>query len=383
MAQSEWVSVSEAVRLSGLSTRTLKRLAVEERRIKFSRSPGGHIRIARADLDGLLRHSANAPAPTSSVLQNRKERVEELVLETQELRAKRELDRLQEEDADRERQRAEARRAEAVTRELALAQQRLQRKREAQRLERERIERAASRLQAEFERRWDRWARERLTVLKWLSFEQRETVLRIVEETVRARGPQDQDVMQSILTDAIARLCAPWEFDRQAQAKREELIERTVQQLPWGATDVEKVRAATDARAVLSQIPLSAKDWEIRAAVSAAVEPVQKSIEQRRASEEANARAMREAEEAEREKQRKAEERRFLKSWRVIEGVSRVDSYLGELYQDGEITLDAYSDSQWRSELKETVREELEAEMAESREGAERIAEEIVDEALE
>lgn len=210
MAQlSEWVSVSEAVRLSGLSTRTLKRLG-EERRIKFSRSPGGHIRIARADLNGLLRHSGNAAAPASSILQNRKERVEDLVLETEELRAKRDLDRLREEDADRERQRMEARRAEAATRELALVEQRLRRASELERRKREQREAEASQRQAEFERRWDRWARERLALRDWLSFEQRETVLRMVEETVRAHGPQDEDVVQSILTDAIARLCAPW-----------------------------------------------------------------------------------------------------------------------------------------------------------------------------
>jgi hypothetical protein len=340
------------------------------------------MRILRADVNGLLRTVSAAPVPASSVLAARREGVESLTLELQGERVKRDLAKLREDNAEAERQRAAARRADTLANKRALAELQLQATRDAERREQEQRQAEASRRQSEFERCWTRWTTERL--FKWLTFEQRQAVLRMVEETVRARGPQDEDVMQSILTYSIARLCAPWEFERQAQAKREELVEQTVRQLPWGATDVEKVRAATDARAVLSQIPLSVKDWEIRAAVSAAVEPVQKSIEQRRASEEANARAIRAAEEAEREKQRKKEHRHFHKSWRVSEGVFRVDSYLGELYRDGEITLDAYSDSEWRSELKKTVREELEAGSDDvSREDAERSAEEIIEEELD
>lgn len=364
----EYVSVSEAVRLSGLSTRTLKRMA-KEGRLKFSKSPGGHIRIARADLDGLLRHSPSSPAPVSSVLQNKKERVEELVLETQELRARRELDRLQEEDADRDRQRAAARRAEAATRELALAEQRSRRTSESERRKREQREAEAERQQAEFERRWDRWARERLAVLEWLSFEQRETVLRMVAETVRAHGLGDEDVMQSILSDSIARLCAPWEFERQSHARREELIEQTIWQLPQGATDIEKARAATDARAVLSQIPLSAKDWEIRVALSSVVEPIAEAIEERKA---AKSRALR---------------KRIHKDSLISHGVQHVSRYIGKLYAEDEIARDAYLDFEWRHDVEKAAKTALETELTgakdETCEDAEQIAEDIIEEELE
>src|SRR6266849_8207775 len=151
MAQlSEWVSVSEAVRLSGLSTRTLKRMA-EEGRIKFRHSPGGHIRVARADLDGLLRQSAKVPGQASSILQQKKERVEELVLESQALRAEAEMDRLLRDQADRECQRAEARRAEAATRELALAEQRSRQASELERRKSEQRQAKTERQQVEFE----------------------------------------------------------------------------------------------------------------------------------------------------------------------------------------------------------------------------------------
>ena len=67
----------------------------------------------------------------------------------------------------------------------------------------------------------------------------------------------------------------------------------------------------------------------------------------------------------------------------MSDGISHVDAYLSELYRAGEISFDDYYDSEWRSELKERVREALEAELTgahdESRENAELIAEEIVD----
>jgi excisionase family DNA binding protein len=281
MAQlSEWVSVSEAVRLSGLSTRTLKRMA-EEGRIKFSRSPGGHLRIARRELDGLLRHSANASAPVSSVLQNRKENVEELVLQSQELRAKRELERMREEDEERDRQRVAAQRAEAVARELALAEQRLRRASELERRKREQREAQTAGQQAEFERHWFRFAKDRVSILNWLSIEQRHAVMDEVSFEIRAHGPEEGDAMEQVLSDTIARVCAPWVFERDVKAKREKLLEESLWALSWYATNQEKARAAADARVAIAQIPLTAEEWEIRAALSAVIEPIRKALAKR------------------------------------------------------------------------------------------------------
>lgn len=288
MAQlSEWVSVSEAVRLSGLSTRTLKRMA-EEGRIKFSRSPGGHVRIARAALNGLLR-PANASVPAaSSVLENRKERVEELVLESQELRVKRDLDRQREEDADRERQRAEARRAEAVARELVLRQSRAERKRDAERRERERREAEESQRKAAFEKRWIQFGRDRLAVpaLSWLTFEQHSQVLGIVADEVATLGPEDEEIMADVLTETVARVIVPWSLARGAEATRARLIEQSVwRELPACANDQEKARAVVSARAAIADFPLTAVEWELRARLAEALEPHRKAIEERNAEE--------------------------------------------------------------------------------------------------
>ena len=382
----EWLSASEAVRVSGLSSRTLKRLAAEKR-IKFSRSPGGHLRFARVDVERIHSTSEPAAAPASTVLQNKKERVEELVLETQELRARRELDRIHEEDADRKRERAETRRAEMAARALELQKSKAQEKRDAERREHERRDAEAERRQREFERRYVGWATDRLP--EWLSFEQRQAVLQMVEEMVRARTPEDESTMQSSITDAMARLCAPWAFERRVQAKREEMIEETLRRLPHGATDAEMARAATDVRAAISQIPLTANDLEVRVVVSIALEITVKAIRQRLASEEAVAKEKQARERAESERVKSEEIRELRKICRVAEALKRVDTYISELFCAGEIGIEDYSDSAWRAELKDLVREELEDTFTftgasdETREDAEAIAQEIVNEELE
>ena len=155
---SDWISVSEAERLTGLSVRTIKRMATEGQ-ITSARSPGHHIRVLRADVERLLRRESAAQVSASSVLQNKRERVEELSLQLQETRAARELRKLSEEDAEMERRRAEAKRVHELADKRALEETRLQTARDAERREREQREAEAQRQRAEFRRRWRRAAR--------------------------------------------------------------------------------------------------------------------------------------------------------------------------------------------------------------------------------
>lgn len=138
------------------------------------------------------------------------------------------------------------------------------------------------------------------------------------------------------------------------RAKREESIEEMLRRLPYGATDAEKARAAASARTALAEIPLTAGDLEMRAAVATAVEPITKAIEQR-----------------------------WRKADRVSDGVRHVSAYLQKLYVADEIDFDAYYDATWRGELEKAAREELKIQLTgaedETRENAERIVEEIVD----
>ncbi|HXX71765.1 MAG TPA: hypothetical protein VEI55_05685, partial [Candidatus Acidoferrum sp.] len=195
-----------------------------------------------------------------------------------------------------------------------------------------------------------------------------------------------------------SRICAPWESERQAQQKRDELVERTITSgLPIGATEAEKATAAASARSALAQVPTTASDWELRAAVSAAVEPTVKAIEQRKTAEREKERQRVEAERV-RDAQRRAREereakarsdtilRRMRKGNLVAAGVAHVSSYLSKLFREDEITRDEWLDFDLQRALQEQVREALESELTgnddESENDAKQVAEEIVDEEL-
>ncbi|HXX19974.1 MAG TPA: helix-turn-helix domain-containing protein [Candidatus Acidoferrum sp.] len=393
---SDWISVSEAERLTGLSVRTIKRMAAEGQ-LTSSRTPGDHMRVLRADVDRLLRRETLAPqAPASSVLQSKRERVEELSLQLQETRALREIRKLSQEDAEAERRTDGAKRAQVLADKRALEETRLRAARDAERREREQREAEAQRRRAEFLRRWVSFATDCFPA--WLSYEQRQMVLAAVEETISVRDPGDAELMPRLLGDTISRICAPWESERQAGQRREELIELTMTSgLPSGATDSEKARAAASARSALALVPTSASDWELRAAVSAAVEPMVKAVEQRKTAEREKERQRVEAERV-RDAERRAREereakaradailRRIRKGNIVAAGVAHVSSYLSELFREDEITRDEWLDFAWQRELQEQVRKALESELTgtddESENDARQIAEEIVDEEL-
>lgn len=390
------VPVSEAARLTGFSVRTLKRMC-EAGQLESYRSPGGHVRVIRASLERFLRDASSAPqVPASSVLANKRERVEELSLQLQETRAMREIRKLSEEDSEMERQRAETQRAQDLANKRAVQETRLEAARDTERREREQREAEAQRQRAEFGRQWLSFATDRFPA--WVSYEQRQPLLAAVEETISARDPGDAELMARLLADAISRVCAPWQAERLGQQKREELIERTITSgLPIGAMDSEKAKAAASARSALAQVPLVASEWELRAAVSAAVEPMVKAIEQRKAAEREKERQRAEAERA-RDAERRAREereakaradavlRRMRKGNLVAAGVAHVSSYLSELFRKDEITRDEWLDFELQRELQEQVREALESQLTgaddESDSDAKQITEEVVDEEL-
>src|SRR5215831_4259828 len=108
MAQESY-SVSEAAGLLGVSAPTVRSMAARGRLESF-RTPGGHLRVTRESLEDARRGSkekreALGPSP---VLRNRRERVEELALEAQEHRARRELQKLTREEQEEAERRAAA-----------------------------------------------------------------------------------------------------------------------------------------------------------------------------------------------------------------------------------------------------------------------------------
>jgi excisionase family DNA binding protein len=276
---SESIPVSEAARLLGVSQRTVKRMCSAGQLASF-KTAGGHVRVPRPDVERFRQgHVSAAPAPASSVLNNRRERVEELGLEAQELRAKREIEKLREEDTQTVRARTMAVRADTLAQRRGLEETRLQRERDGERREREKREATAKRERDEFSRGWLRWAQNVLP--DWLSAEQEHAVVSAVETTLSNYEPREPDEhVRPGLERTIERFVSPWRVEREERARRERLIEQTVWRLPTGATERDKARAVASARTALSTVTMHASDAEVRVVLNEAIAPVIESIEE-------------------------------------------------------------------------------------------------------
>ena len=374
----EWVSISEAERLTGLSARTIKRMAAEGQ-LKSSRTPGSHMRVSRADVDRLLRRDAPASVSASSVLQNKRERVEELGLEARELRAQREIDKLREEGAQAERARALDRRAHVLAQRRALEEIQLQREQTAH--DREQEQRKRQREQ------WQRaWINGSIKVFpEWTSGEVQQILIDAIKSTLDNWDVDDsQEAIGEALECTIERVIAPRRAEREAVNKRDRLIERTISYLPLEATDAEKTFAAMALRSVLAGLPVTASELEIQTAIRAALGPFRQVVDQRlheergRAGAEAKERFRLLQENAEKQKRESA--KKSLAWWAEM----RVEGYLRELVNDGEVEPDALVDTKWLKELKAEVRERIERNFdgEEDRETAMEIASEVVDREL-
>lgn len=147
----ESLSVSEAAAALGISTPTLKRMVAEDRLDSF-RTPGGHLRITMESIKDMREQRHARPRPmreASPVLQNRRERLEELTLEAQEHRARRELEKLRREEQEE----AETLEAEAQAREDEAAERQAELEVERERLE---LEKAQEEARQEHERAQER-----------------------------------------------------------------------------------------------------------------------------------------------------------------------------------------------------------------------------------
>jgi len=103
-------SATEAADALGVSPPTAKKM-VRDRKLRGWRTPGGHLRVSaesvRQFLEGGDTKETQHRGEPSGVLQNRRERVEEINLGNQELRATRDANKLRKEiadDAERDRQ---------------------------------------------------------------------------------------------------------------------------------------------------------------------------------------------------------------------------------------------------------------------------------------
>jgi excisionase family DNA binding protein len=421
----ESYSVSQAARALGVSIPTVKRMAGDGE-IQSFRTPGGHLRILAESLQSLRENkktrTVREPSP---VLANRRERVEELALQAQELRAKRDLTKLEAEEEAEARRRDEEADAEqrAIERETEAARLRRERLRLQEARERERRE--SERRLAAFRCNWLNKATESLP--DWLSPAQRKEALAALETEIAKRQPDDEPIMPRLLAETATALIAPWQAEREAHQERERATRQALRALSVFATDAERARAAASVRKALENLPCNVEAFEIRAAAEDAVRPVRQAVEKRLLDErlirwaiqelpwgrtdadeaylrrqcmeilaelpsdvsEAEARdeleeTVREASEEINERQarkRRAEQKASL----IRQGVAEVSHYLWRLKQDGEISAKEYWDSGFSAALQRATREALEAEITgeETTKEVEELVHEIIDEELE
>jgi excisionase family DNA binding protein len=423
----ESLSVSEAAAALGISAPTVKRMVAEDRLESF-RTPGGHLRITAESIKAVREQRQAQPRPVreaSPVLQNRRERLEELTLEAQEHRARRDLEKMrreEQEEAERREAEAEDREEEAAQRdaELKLERERLEQERarleydqaqEPKRIEREQAH-ERQRQQAEqqltaFRCRWQEKAGEAVAAYeyRWLSATQRKEILEGLEAEIAKRQPTDDPRMGTILARSLEALVEPFRAARDAQEKRQRLLERALISLPYGTTDAERARATTAIREALQQLDGCADECEMRVAVQEAVEPVCLAVQKRlldarlldwtlrelpwSRTDRDEARIRRECAEilaelplgateaegkealepivreacAEIENRQAEKDRQTRKANLIQQGVAEVWSYLLELKREGEISDRDIWDSEFTADLKDAVRRGLEGEL--------------------
>jgi hypothetical protein len=227
-------------------------------------------------------------------LQNRRERLEELTLEAQEMRAKRELAKLrrdEEEEAERQEAEAQAREEEAAQRqaELELQRERMKHEQGQERMrlqreeEQEQQRREAEQQMALFRSRWLDKAGDAVSVsdYRWLSSIQRKEILEALEAEIEKRQPADEPRMALIMARTLEALAEPFRVRRDAQERHQLLTESALRSLPYLATEQERVRATAAIRRALPSVDSSADECEMRVAVEEAVRPIRQIIERR------------------------------------------------------------------------------------------------------
>jgi len=304
------------------------------------------------------------------VLQNKRERVEELGLEAQELRASHEIRKLRQEDAAEARQKREERQESA--RQAQQEAQRLELERQQLEIERqERAERArAEAALRDFRQRWLAHADKLLNGFlgaffkyDWLTPQQRKEVAETLEGEIGKHGPDDEQRMSRIIQDTLASFVAPLEAQREIARRREHAVDRMMLKLSFKATDSERVRAEALAREALRQMPLDASADELLMKAQDAIAPISRAIQDREARE-----------------KREATRDQFIRSAFVT-----VASYKQELRDQDEISRQDCSDQALWDEINEDVRDQLSRELTgdESPQEVEGLIRSIVDEAFD
>lgn len=275
----EMLTARTAADLLGVDKRTILRMA-RDGKIRSFRTPGGQHRFRREEIERLAAGRETAPTRSVSTVENKRDEVETLNLEMQARRAKRELARMEAEDAAAELDAAAVRRSEQLADKRALAEARLKREHAQQEREAARAREAAER-----ERRiWEgQIVTEELARLpKDVPVDCRADVSRTIREVLESYGPSDPiRVVDALASAAVARALAPW----QRRKETERIIEEAQRTLPWGARGDAQIQFRAAADAAIRTLPADASLSQVRAAAREQARKIATECERTRAEE--------------------------------------------------------------------------------------------------
>jgi hypothetical protein len=301
-----------------------------EGRLQSFVTPGGHRRVALADIEAIRNGDAepkrssigNFPSPS---LHGKKERLEELHLTIQEKKARLALHELEDEERERAEQQEAARRAEEQE------ARRVRRDIEAERARRDRerenadAEARATQARQEWEAQWLRAMFRELPqdVPPELRLEVADIIRQELPRLYETSAGHAEDLVEGTLRVAIDKALRPWRRSKEAARAADDALN----QLPllargiWGQPTEWELRAREDALSAIAALPEAATSAQMSAAATVAGKRVAAEYERQ----EAEARTAREAEHARTRLEAEAEMH-----------LNRVFSYLSELEADPE-----------------------------------------------
>lgn len=275
----EMLTARTAADLLGVDKRTVLRMA-RDGKIRSFRTPGGQHRFRREEIERLAAGRETAPTRSISTVENKRDEVETLNLEMQARRAKRELARMEAEDAAAERDAATLRSNEELARKRALAEARLKREQAQQEREAARTREAAERGRYIWE---GQIVSEELARLpKDVPVDCRGDVSSAIREALASYGPSDPiRVVDAVASAAVARALAPWHRRKEI----ERIIEEAQRTLPWDVRGDAQIQFRAAADAAIRTLPADASLSEVRAEVREQARKIATECERRRAEE--------------------------------------------------------------------------------------------------
>jgi excisionase family DNA binding protein len=352
----ESLSVAEASHRLGVSIPTVKAM-YRRGELEGFLTPGRHLRISADSLESLRangRSRTPAVSAPSTTLQARRERIEFLNLEGQEIRAKRELDRLRAESEAEEQDRVSQEHAEGLDREQRLENAR------AERLRQERFQHDAAAERRRASLRQQVQLALSVTVPVNLPLEKQREIADLLEGELRRANVEDMESAVPIIKAVCERFRVSLVKEKRELDRREKIVESARFEIATtcGSTESDKAEAVVAARAALSSLSPDIPETEMRCVVKAAIAPIRSKVEQREAEMRVEIQRRRQRQEA------------------IELGVGEVEPYLERLKRAGGIEFDFG----FVNRLKDAVRVRLGTELA-NQNAAElcRLVHEIID----